>query len=44
MIQKMNLPNQKNAKRISLRAGDIFVRGYYPSYAKHLWKELNITF
>lgn len=37
------LANQKEMQKNFWYAGDVFVRGYYPSYAKHLWKELNIT-
>ena len=37
------LANQKEMQTNFWYAGDVFVRGYYPSYAKHLWKELNIT-
>lgn len=37
------LANQKEMHKNFWYAGDVFVRGYYPSYAEHLWKELNIT-
>ena len=36
------LANQREMQKNFWYAGDVFARGYYPSYAKYLWKELNI--
>ena len=44
---KDELANQKQMQDVFYYSADTFVRGYYPSYAKRLWKEagvsLNIT-
>ena len=37
------LLNQKMMQTNFYYAGDVFVRGYYPGYAKRIWKEYNIS-
>ena len=40
---KDELANQKQMQDMFYYAADVFVRGYYPSYSKRIWKELGIN-